>query len=250
MENKKTVVIIFFLLALMPFLFGETKERSALKPLIVFFMENEISIEEYKLHTRGVRLAFNDKQHFAKEAERFIQKMPSFNWEKQENFRNDGLFLKGTFTHPDLPLEETLSIYSYPTKRHSYTMYVSYEMVAKQPNFSLDEMLAIEEKWLEAAKMIFRGQRPAVYAAVKGKDVRTGDLHERGREMIADLNAEIVEQVGEETFVSITAYHPQWQNELSSRGKRFNLQLALRQEPNLGLYTTVTIGTPIITTEY
>ena len=64
------------------------------------------------------------------------------------------------------------------------------------------------------------------------------------------LDAEEVEALTEETFVSVSAYTTVWKQQLNTGNKTMNVQIALRSDEALGEGTTVTIGTPIITTEY
>lgn len=236
-----------FILLLLPiFMFGETEERTKLEQLLFLFESNNIQLEEWKLYTRGRANVYHSESDFEKAIERLTAEMDSFVWKKDPN---EYYYLSGMYTHPTLPLEETLSIYSYPSRQHSYLMFVSYEMVAK-PSGEKFDIAEHEQRWNKTLETVFPKNKPTVYTIVKGKEKNNGKLYERAEQLASQLGAEKVEELKEERFVSLAAYNKQWKDELVSRDQKINLQIGLRQEPNLGLHTTVTIGTPIITTEY
>ncbi len=249
MKNGIALIALILFIVLQPLLFGETKERSSLDQLLALFENSDIRIEEWRLHTRGQLKSYNYEDEFVQEVEQLIEKLNSFDWKMSKDFQDEGLYMTGTYTHPNLPLEETLSIYSYPSRQHSYLMYVSYEMVAKPENNYLYDWITAERTWNKTVEAIFHKQ-PIVYTQVTGKDASKTDLYERALNFVEQLGAKRVEQLKETNFVSVTAYNDEWRNKLVSRGEDFNLQIGIRQEPILGLDTTVTIGTPIITTEY
>lgn len=242
-----TTFILFFVLQ--PFLFGETKERSPLDQLLTLYENSDIRVEEWQLHTRGPLNEHMDRKLLEKEIEQLTESLPSFDWEKCANDEREGLYMIGKRTYNHLPLEETLSIYSYPSRQHSNLIYVSYSMVATPKDIHSLEYNELEQIWNETVETIFRKQ-PTVYTTVKGKDKGTINLNERAQQLLEALQAHPIEQINEPTFVSITAYNEEWPSELITRGEKFNVQIGMRQEPILGLDTTVTIGTPIITTEY
>ncbi|MFS0820566.1 YwmB family TATA-box binding protein [Bacillus sp. 1P02SD] len=69
-------------------------------------------------------------------------------------------------------------------------------------------------------------------------------------ELIEDAQAKVVEQLQEDTFVSVSAYSKVFESELmTSEQEKINLQVGLRADIE-NEEIDVTIGTPIITTEY
>lgn len=249
MKNGLALIALTFFIVLQPLLFGETKERSSLDQLLALLENSDIRIEEWRLHTRGQVKLYNYHDDFAKGVEQLIEKLHAFDWKLSKDFQEEGLYMTGTFTHPNLPLEETLSIYSYPSRQHSYLMYVSYEMVARPETHLTYDWIQVEQNWNQTVDAIFHNE-PIVYTQVRGKDTSKTDLYERAVELVEKLGAKRVEQLKETNFVSVTAYNDEWRDKFVSRGEDFNLQIGIRQEPILGSTTTVTIGTPIITTEY
>ncbi|MCT2535099.1 YwmB family TATA-box binding protein [Aquibacillus koreensis] len=62
------------------------------------------------------------------------------------------------------------------------------------------------------------------------------------------LQVQTLDYLQEEDFVVLSGYTPRWQTVLPASDASMNVQLAFRE--GLGGKTTITIGTPIITTEY
>lgn len=63
-----------------------------------------------------------------------------------------------------------------------------------------------------------------------------------------NLNVQTLDNIKEEDFTVLSGYTPQWETVIPTSDKPMNIQLASRT--GLGGKTTLTIGTPIITTEY
>ncbi|WP_368503090.1 YwmB family TATA-box binding protein [Alkalihalophilus sp. As8PL] len=146
---------------------------------------------------------------------------------------------------------ERLSIYAYE-QNGSYEIIHTYEL-----NGTSTQALGERElhELLEERRTLFSLQDSPVYSQVTS--VRAEDseyvepsLMEQARAMISTLGAKEIESLNEETFVSVSAYNDVWTDAIVTNGNKMNLQVALRSGDTMGTGTTVTIGTPIITTEY
>jgi hypothetical protein len=146
---------------------------------------------------------------------------------------------------------ERLSIYAYE-QNGSYEIIHTYEL-----NGTSTQALGERElhELLEERRTLFSLQDSPVYSQVTS--VRAEDseyvepsLMEQARAMISTLGAKEIESLNEETFVSVSAYNDVWTDAIVTNGNKMNLQVALRSGDTMGSGTTVTIGTPIITTEY
>lgn len=69
------------------------------------------------------------------------------------------------------------------------------------------------------------------------------------KQLLTAFNAQQIESLMEESFVSVSAYTGLWEEALSSQQQEMNLQIALRKT-GMGGQTTLVVGTPIITSEY
>ncbi|GAF12807.1 hypothetical protein JCM19046_1256 [Bacillus sp. JCM 19046] len=89
------------------------------------------------------------------------------------------------------------------------------------------------------------------YQITAETDLHARSLPEKAREYAKRLGAEEMEALIEETFISLSAYNSEWSEGITLHdNKTMNVQIALRQNADLGSRTIVTFGTPIITTEY
>ncbi|MRH43955.1 hypothetical protein GH741_15030 [Aquibacillus halophilus] len=66
--------------------------------------------------------------------------------------------------------------------------------------------------------------------------------------IIEKLNVQPLDYIEEDNFAVLSGYTPHWKNVIPISDKPMNVQLAARE--GLGGETTLTIGTPIIATEY
>jgi hypothetical protein len=83
-----------------------------------------------------------------------------------------------------------------------------------------------------------------------GSDKRNFSLEQQSEKILAEFSARKIEFLKEETFISVSAYTNIWNDTIKTNDEKMNLQVAIRENLRLGGKTTVTIGTPIITTEY
>lgn len=250
MRNGLAMLVLIVFIAVNPFSFGETQERSELQVLLELFRGNHIELAEWKLYTRGEIERFNSVELFEEGANNVMSSMERFVWEKAEsNVENEHLYVTGTYSHPTLPLTERLSVYSYPSSKNSNLMYISYEISAEPMSKDQIDLERIQQDWDATLTTLFK-EKPQIFTMVKGRELGSTDLDERAEELLQQLSAQKVEQLTETNFVSISAYNEKWNSNLMSKDQMMNLQLGLRQEPILGGKTTVTIGTPIITIEY
>ncbi|OXS61497.1 hypothetical protein B1B00_09000 [Bacillus sp. DSM 27956] len=76
------------------------------------------------------------------------------------------------------------------------------------------------------------------------------DMEESAKQILNDFQANYVEGLNEDEFLSISAYNSNWQSRIPSKNdKNLNLQLGFRYDSGLNK-TNITIGSPIIVTEY
>jgi hypothetical protein len=249
-KNIALFVIIIIFIAIKPFLSGITEERSELIQLTQLFKENDTELEEWTLYTRGQVDKLENVEDYSAKLQSVTQILDRFNWDNLEVATNNTHWnVVGTYMHPTLPLEETVSVYTDSTK-NSYPMYMSYEITVRPSNNDFD-WEGIEQEWYENKNILFPIETQ-VFTKVQGikHNLNGQELNKEANNLLEALSAQKIEQLKEATFVSVSAYNEKWANTLTSNGKKMNLQIGLRQGHNLGGTTTVTIGTPIITTEY
>lgn len=87
-----------------------------------------------------------------------------------------------------------------------------------------------------------------VFYTVRG-EANKGNVSELAENIVKNVDGKIIEQLEEPSFISISAYSNDFEGRILTNNNEMNVQIGLRQDPNTG-NIDVTIGTPIITTEY
>ncbi|WP_157796566.1 YwmB family TATA-box binding protein [Bacillus sp. FJAT-45037] len=213
--------------------------------------------EEEQLIVQDWQLRIREGQGRVKDQDAFLQHVHNLNkllvdWNLSNvNVADTEWSMTATRPAPWGEGEEQLHVYAYDQNG-------SYEIIHTYAWLGSSEDLIEWEKMndvLNERKTMFSMQQSPVFSqvtAVRTENSEYGkqSLIEEARLMLSDLGATEVESLNEETFVSVSAYNNVWTDAIVTNGQKMNLQLALRQEDTMGSGTTVTIGTPIITTEY
>ncbi len=94
-------------------------------------------------------------------------------------------------------------------------------------------------------------ENPSFFTCITGKISDTMDiaLNKKAKSLMRHFNANYVEGIEEESFVSLSAYTKHWNTSITTNQKEMNLQIALRNQAK-NKSTRVMIGTPILTAEY
>ncbi|MDP4551577.1 YwmB family TATA-box binding protein [Alkalihalobacillus macyae] len=174
------------------------------------------------------------------------KRAPGFTWGSLEK-HDENVKVTGTRMDPEAGSTETLTLVSYPeNNRISY--YLIYHM--EKFGFSQEEWRTTYERFKTQKSQLVTDEAP-VFTCIQGakNDTMNIVLYKEADKLLEAFSASKVEEVNEETFVSLSAYHKEWKEDLVTNNKRMNLQIALRNT-GIGGGITATIGTPIITTEY
>ncbi|MBU9723410.1 MULTISPECIES: YwmB family TATA-box binding protein [Bacillaceae] len=158
----------------------------------------------------------------------------------------------GTFSEQKSSYTKKTSIFIQPmtSSKDQYEVYTIYEasflpISTKDTAFHLFSKNALLNNY-DPADIFLR-----IEGTVSENDAL--NVQQMGQKLMDTFSAQVVEEVQEDNFVSLSALTPHWNNKLITNGQEMNLQAAVRQldyNEGLGGKTTVTIGTPLITTEY
>ncbi len=220
---------------------GETKEQTQLVDIVHLMEEQAVQIEDWRLYTRGPGIEVASIDEYEEKLNELMTSQQSFQWETSNWKHNEHWKVTGTTEF------EQLTVLAYPLEEH-YSMYLIYEFMGKGKPQDVETITSLFQERLDQLYV----ETPTVFTTVTGHrdELLQRSMYEFGSEIIKKFSAEKVEELKEETFVSISAYNRQWVHSIDTNGNNMNLQVALRQDPTLGAKTTITIGTPIITTEY
>ncbi|WP_078556105.1 YwmB family TATA-box binding protein [Bacillus alkalicellulosilyticus] len=241
------VVLGLFLIATTVYA-GET-DTTQLTEILDVMESNEIAIENWKLYTRGEQQLVRDSVEYKQEIIQLQNEWADFDWDFPTDIeREDNWRVSATKQHEEFSVEEQITFLAYP-KAQKYAIYVIYEVHGLHETNS--NWNNFESHFHKRMNHLF-STTPDVFTTVTGKTslISSETLNQSATKLIKDLQASPVEEIKEETFLSISAYNHNWADHLETNGNKMNVQLALRYGAGLGSETTVTIGTPIITIEY
>ncbi|MCM3443366.1 MULTISPECIES: YwmB family TATA-box binding protein [Metabacillus] len=181
-------------------------------------------IEEVYRIVESTKLRFP----FVKEWTGFDQKSHHFTVEGYINNTSSQLFNK-------------IQIYAYKND-DKYHLFLTLEVIGEKGDEKLyDSILKEIESYIEVDKE---------YYTVKGFVTNKLDMEYMAKQFLNDFQADYIEGLKEEEFLSVSAYNPKWKSSIPSKNnKNINLQFGLRYNPNVN-ETNITIGTPIIVNEY
>ncbi|QFT90913.1 hypothetical protein FIU87_19895 [Bacillus sp. THAF10] len=213
--------------------------------IVEVFQKEKISVQEWKLYGRINVYKIRDLDAFQKEVNHLKQKMGHLNWTVMEE--DNQWKAVGTFYNDLLKQEETLQLITTHTKS-SPSSYLLYEVTG----YDWEDASAtgmIKDFYLNLTKI--SQEDFEIFSCVIGEvnDKIEDGLQNTTNILLDSFSAEKVEEIREDTFVSVSAYTELWNNVLPAQHGKMNLQIGLRTQ-GMGDKTTVIVGTPIITVEY
>lgn len=262
MGNRKyyTVVQIFFYGFIFISLYfgisgnGEAVESSLalteLEQISEVMDKHQIDVTNWTLYSRDLLNSWTEQGEFKDELKAIQQKTEHFNWQPLVTSESNGQTKAlATFDHPDLGVTETLTYIVYPHNEelHSYLIYE----VHGSKKVTNEHKQTIFPILISRLEDLFK-KDTKIFTCISGNssDKLNFGLYQQAERLLRDFSADKIEELKEETFISISAYTKAWNKSIQSNGKKMNLQVAIRDQGRLGGKTTITIGTPIITTEY
>ncbi|MGA9287269.1 MAG: YwmB family TATA-box binding protein [Anaerobacillus sp.] len=223
---------------------GETEVKAA--EMAKVLLTHDYSIDSWSLYTRE-KVSFIPKSLGYKSITSELDKRaPGFHWGDLE--KNDGnVKVSGTRMDSESGFTETLTLVSYP-ENHRMSSYLIYKMEIS--GFSQKTWRTTYEQFKSQKSQLVTEESP-VFTCFQGvkNDTMNIVLYNEADKLLGAFSASKVEEINEETFVSLSAYHKEWKEDLVTNNQSMNIQIALRNT-GIGGGITATIGTPIITTEY
>jgi hypothetical protein len=214
-------------------------------PQIVHVLQDEnVTIHDWSLYAREQQTQTVSLEQVKKQADHLKVQYPEFKWTTQKE--KTDLRFEGVKTNKNLSTSEKITLLAYPRK-NAYQTYLIY--VVSGTNWD-------EAKWKNQISSTVQYQinqfidnNGKIFSCASGDfgDKMDVVLSKKSERILKDLKAKPIEADHEKTFTSISAYTELWKEAIQSDRKRMNVQLGLRTVDHR---TTVTLGTPIITSEY
>ncbi|MDQ0207028.1 YwmB family TATA-box binding protein [Alkalicoccobacillus murimartini] len=219
-----------------------------IETILELVKSDELALKEWQLLARDVQGTVDSQQLFQEHVHKLRDQLEGWDqtyldtsateWTAEFHLTSAG------------GVKESLRLMAYP-ENSSHTLTYSYKMSGTSAEDWLRYDLADQ---LKSRLLLFTMDTASLYTQVQSIQdapiTKSGSLLDQAYTYMDVLNATEVEALTEETFVSVSAYTNVWKDQLNTGGKPMNVQIALRSDSALGDGTTVTIGTPIITTEY
>jgi hypothetical protein len=209
------------------------------------FQKEKINIQEWKLYGRINVYKIRDLVTFQKEVNRLKQNMGHLKWNVVEE--EDQWKAVGTYYNDLLKQEETLQLIITHTNT-SPASYLLYEVTG----YGWEDASAAEiiDNFHSNLTNISH-EEFELFSCMIGdfNDKMKDGLQNTTNILLDSFSAQVMEELKEDNFVSVSAYTELWNNVLPTQHGNMNLQIGLRTK-GLGDKTTVIVGTPIITVEY
>lgn len=199
--------------------------------------ENNIVITSWKVYQRKELGTANSSEEMMKKITKFKTTYEDYNWELTLAKENHHYVWNGRKRENSSGMTEGMKLTSY-VSGGKYEIGLTYEVKGTELN---QNHLAWIEKTFNEEENIFY--------TIAG-NLESTDIVTLSNEILTSANGEVVEQLNENSFVSISAYSNVFESQLITKNDHpFNMQVGLRVNGETSKID-VTIGTPIITSEY
>lgn len=231
--------ILFFVLMIQGV---RAEETSTLAQIAEGMKNQQIEVSGWTLHAK-TNVDISSEQ-FSKKVKRLKDELRQYEWtEKKEQH-----VTKVTGIYKD-EKNDTLSkilLVKTDTKSNQKS-YLLYEQKGARP---LNTWEHTHDQFVRHAKSILQ-EKFVIFTCLDGHVNGMMDVVlQKKAEMIAnEFQAKPVEYLVESNFVSLSAYTEKWEQFIMTSNDKMNVQIAIRSS-EMNENHTITVGTPIVTTEY
>jgi len=203
-----------------------------------FIKQENFKIEDWKVYSKENLGAVSNLQELEELVQKIGKQSKITDW-RYEKVENHHYKITGQL-HQETSRKLTIIVFGIFNNK-GYDVSVN-QVVEGQTNFDNKPLKLLDLSQTGKAEVFY------TFTASRTGGYETAEMLEMVQKYMSQLSAKEVEKLVEKNFVSISAYSPNLNNSLSLEGNRkMNLQVAMRSLDNK---TTITIGSPIITTEY
>lgn len=240
---KKTILMLLCLLLLVTVTTKETKafyEDNELNQITKIAVQNNINVNTWTMYIKEPIKQFTTMSDLGKSVSTFIETEKDYTWSKKQA-EKDHFKIEGKKESSNLELEEKVLIIIY-SQNGKYNLSITYDIKGKWN----------ERKWPAIFNMYKNKiESYSTFYTVQGTANVEQSLYNEASHLLADFSGEEVQSLNENNFVSLSAYTERWENKLPlGDNQNMNLHIAYRASSESTNEVKVTIGTPIITSEY
>ncbi|KIL30889.1 hypothetical protein B4073_3725 [Bacillus subtilis] len=202
----------------------------------------DVSIDKWTLHAKQ-NMSLTEKEFYQK-VQRLKSEYRQYDWV----IAQEDKMIKAIGTYTDKKNRTSFRLQLVTTlKKHNPTSYLLYEQMSLETPDSWNDTY---EQFERETLGIFQ-EKVVIFTCLNGHldDNMNIVLQKKANQLLNEFQARSVEHVVEPNFVSISAFTDEWEEYIMTSKHKMNLQIALRSA-EMGGKHTVTVGTPIVTTEY
>lgn len=202
----------------------------------------DVSIDKWTLHAKQ-NMSLTEKEFYQK-VQRLKSEYRQYDWV----IAQEDKMIKAIGTDTDKKNRTSFRLQLVTTlKKHNPTSYLLYEQMSLETPDSWNDTY---EQFERETLGIFQ-EKVVIFTCLNGHldDNMNIVLQKKANQLLNEFQARSVEHVVEPNFVSISAFTDEWEEYIMTSKHKMNLQIALRSA-EMGGKHTVTVGTPIVTTEY
>ncbi|MBT2758781.1 YwmB family TATA-box binding protein [Mesobacillus foraminis] len=201
--------------------------------------EQNINIQSWAMYIKQPIKEYQKVEDVKKQIEQFKQEYNGFFWDRQED-KGDHYVITGKRNLPSLNTNEKILLIYFPSGDH-YNLSITYDVKGVGwDHQAFDEILRKYQTEIDQF---------SVFYTIQGHTDLKSNLKRETDNLLKEFSGQTVELINEPNFISVSASTKRWKNSIPlGNEKDMNLHIAYRNSNN-GI-TTVTIGTPIITSEY
>ncbi|USK62455.1 YwmB family TATA-box binding protein [Peribacillus asahii] len=203
--------------------------------------QQNIEIKRWSMYIKKPIVQYDRIENVKNKIDNIQEEEDGFTWTK-EQFQDDYYKIIGQKKDNITNISEKILIIYFPFN-NQYSLSVTYDVEGNGWN---------EKNWGGISKRYESEiDKFSVFYTVEGTTKVKKSLNTEANNLLKSFSGKIVESLNEGNFVSLSAYTNQWNTKLSLGKQKFmNLHIAYRNSNDFNGITNVTIGTPIITSEY
>lgn len=203
--------------------------------------QQNIEIDKWSMYIKEPITEYTDKIDLIKRIMEIKKVETGYKWTKTQ-FKEDHYKIIGERKSSNLDINEKILIIYFPQK-DKYNLSITYDIKGS----SWDK-----KKWSKIANLYkTKLEDYSVFYTIEGTTSINESIYIEATNLLKRFSAEKIQSLNEKNFVSLSAYTEQWESKLPLGNNQFmNLHIAYRNSNDSNEDIKVTIGTPIITSEY
>ncbi|MBM6616269.1 YwmB family TATA-box binding protein [Bacillus suaedaesalsae] len=222
-------------------LFPTLIDESPLAEMEEVATKQEIEVSDWKVYIKVENKRVSSENEVKKELSKLMKRHDTYKWNNVEDEQENHVKYIGEKRNKSGKEQIIMTVYQYDT---GYKMTVSHELTGQ----------ILTKETLDYIQATFKQElkdNHVFYSIYGSKDYdQSLNIESETNKILHAFSAKPVEEMKEEGFHSISAFHDKWDTNIPTKdGEVFNLQVGLRVDEKAGKIN-IAIGTPIITSGY